>query len=112
MINTTSIKDEKVFQKVMNKGSWYGGDFLSLYILPFEEDENKIGLAIGKKVGKAYKRNKVKRLIKEAYTIIESDLKHGYYIVFVWKSTAIYDNVSFDGIKSDLVKNFKKAGLL
>lgn len=96
----------------MNKGTWFGGDFLSIFVLPNGENTNQIGLAIGKKVGKAFKRNRVKRLIKESYTKIENDIKYGYYIVFVWKSKAEYDNVTFDAIDKDIVKVFKKAGLL
>ena len=112
MINTISIKDEKIFQKVITKGTWYGGDFLSVYILKNNDNTNMIGLGIGKKVGKAYKRNKIKRLIKESYTLLEENLQIGYYIVFVWKNKAEYDKVTFDGIKNDLIKTFTKAGLL
>jgi len=112
MKNTTSIKDEELFQKVMNKGSWYGSDFLSGYILPNNDNFNLLGLGIGKKVGKAYKRNKVKRFIRSAYTKLEQDLKIGFNIVFIWKSKANYDNVSYDAIYNDLVKIFSKAGLL
>ena len=112
MKNTTSIKDEDLFQKVMNKGSWYGSDFLSGYILPNDNDYNLLGLGIGKKVGKAYKRNKVKRFIRSAYTVLEGNLKTGYNIVLIWKSKASYDNVSYDAIYEDLVKIFTKAGLM
>ena len=49
----------------MNKGTWYGGDFLSVFILKNSQEGNQIGLAIGKKVGKAFKRNRLKRLIKD-----------------------------------------------
>ena len=50
--NTIMIKDETVFQRVITKGSWYGGNFLSVYVLPNNKDINMIGLGIGKKVGK------------------------------------------------------------
>jgi len=112
MKNTVSIKNELVFQRVITKGNWYGGDFLSVYVLPNNKDFNEIGLGIGKKVGKAYKRNKVKRWIKASYTLLESNMKFGFYIVFVWKSKAEYDNVDFASIDRDLNKTFKKAGII
>ena len=112
MINTFSIKDSKDFQKVINKGKWLGGDYLSTYVLQNNTDTNYIGLAIGKKAGKAYKRNRIKRLIKESYTNLESSIKGGYSIVFVWKIKAKYEEISFDGINSDLKKAFKKAGIM
>ncbi len=109
---TVSIKENEVFTKVMNKGNWFGGDFLSCYILPNNKDFNELGLAISKKVGKAFKRNHLKRLIRQSYTLLESSLNIGFYIVFVWKSKANYDDVNFDVIDKDLNKIFSKAGLI
>ena len=110
--NTISIKENDIFNKVINKGTWYGGDFLSCFILPNGKQNNELGLAISKKVGKAFKRNKLKRYIRESYTLLESDLKMGFYIVFVWKAKANFYDVSFNGISNDLNKIFSKAGLL
>lgn len=112
MIKTQSIKDDDLFQKLINKGTWYGGDFICAYILPNNTDGNNIGLGIGKKVGKAYKRNRVKRLIRAAYTNLEKDIKYGYNIVFVWRTKAIYDDVTYLGIYFDLNNIFRKAGLM
>ena len=106
------IKDENIFQKVISKGSWYGGNFLSVYVLPNNKDCNMIGLGIGKKVGKAVRRNYIKRLIKESYRELEEGIKFGYYIVFVWKSKAEFEDADFAKIKDDLIKTFNKAGLL
>jgi ribonuclease P protein component len=112
MINTKSIKSPELFQKILNNGTWYGGNFICMYVIANNENANNIGLAIGKKVGKAYKRNHIKRLIKEAYTVLETNLKFGYNIVFVWKSKASYEECTFDEIKNDLIKMFDKAGLV
>lgn len=111
MINTNSIKDSKQFQRVISKGDWFGGDFLSTYILKNNQNTNNIGLAIGKRAGKAYKRNKIKRLIRAAYTNIESTLDYNYDIVFVWKIKANYEELSYNGILRDISKSFKKAGI-
>ncbi len=112
MVNTKSIKDDDLFQKVLNKGKWYGGNYICMYVLKNNLTINQIGLAIGKKVGKAYRRNHVKRLIKESYTHLESSLDTGFDIVFVWKSKAEYEECSFDEINQDIVKMFNKAGLV
>ena len=112
MINTFSIKESKEFQKVINKGNWFGGDYLSTYVLKNGDKSNYIGLAIGKKAGKAYKRNRIKRIIKACYTDVENNLNSGYSIVFIWKIKAKYEDLSYDGIYSDIIKAFKKAGIL
>ena len=112
MLNTFSIKDPKLFERIIKSGNWFGGNFLSIYILKSNNTFNQIGLGIGKKVGKAYKRNYVKRLIREAYTKLEGNIKYGYNIVFVWKTKALVENVSLDGISRDLSRAFKKAELI
>jgi len=111
MINTITIKSPFEFQKVINKGQWYGSNFFSIYILPNKEKYNKIGLGIGKKVGKANKRNRVKRLIREAYKEIEIEnkLNYGYNIVFIWKSKAKFEDLTFEKTKNDIDRVFNKA---
>jgi ribonuclease P protein component len=112
MINTKSIKDNNEFQKVLKQGKWYGADFICMYVQKNNLEINQIGLAIGKKAGKAYRRNHIKRLIRASYTVLEKDMEVGYNIVFTWKSNAEYENCTFDEINGDVSKMLKKAGIL
>ena len=112
MKKTLSLKEPKEFQKVLKKGNWYGGNLISTYILSNNDDVNFIGLAIGKKVGKATKRNKVKRIIRAAYLNLEEKILPGYTIVFVWRAKAKFENLSFDIITKDLERAFEKAGIM
>ncbi len=111
MKKTLSIKDTKEFQKVLKRGKWYNENFICVCILPNKRNRNDIGLAIGKKVGKAAKRNYVKRLIRASYTIMEDRIKTGYYILFVWRSKADVKEVTFHKIQKDMEKAFQKAGI-
>lgn len=111
MINTYSIKDSKEFQRVIQKGQWVGGEYLSTYVLQNKDNKNYIGLAIGKKAGKAFKRNKIKRLIRAGYTELEKDVNYGFNIVFVWKTKAIFDTISYDAILKDIKRAFSKSGV-
>ena len=117
MKKTLSLKEPKEFQRVLNKGKWYGGNLVSTYILSNNieaniANTNFIGLAIGKKVGKATKRNRVKRIIRAAYLNLEDKISSGYSFVFVWRAKAKYEDVTFVGVKRDLERAFIKAGLL
>ena len=109
---TYSIKDEKLFQKLINKGNWYGGNYISLYVLSNNKDSNQIAYGVGKKVGKAYKRNYVKRLLRESYSKLENSVKTGYSLFFVCKNKANFDNISFDEIYNDVYNTLKKAGIV
>lgn len=118
MKKTLSLKEPKEFQKAINKGNWYGGNLISTYILSNSDTSyqtNFIGLAIGKRVGKATKRNKVKRIIRAAYYSLEEKIINNekwYTFVFVWRSKANFNDLNFETIRRDIERAFKKAGLL
>lgn len=44
---------------------------------------NRIGITASKKIGKAYERNRARRIIKEAFRLLQPQLKQGFDIVFV-----------------------------
>ena len=112
MKKTLSLKEPKEFQRALKKGTWYGGNLISTYILSNNTEVNYIGLGIGKKVGKATKRNKVKRIIRAAYLNLEENLDKGYTIIFVWRAKAKFEDLTFFDIKRDLERAFTKAGML
>lgn len=111
MKKTLSLKKTKEFQKVLNKGKWFGGTLISTYILPNHMTYNCIGLAVGKKVGKANRRNRTKRVIRAVYLSLENKIKEGYHFVFVWRAKAVFEDLKFDTLKKDMEKAFQKAGV-
>lgn len=44
---------------------------------------NRVGITATKKIGKAHQRNRARRIIKEAWRLIEADIRPGYDFVFV-----------------------------
>ena len=74
--------------------------------------ENKIGIAVGKKVGKAVIRNKIKRWIREAYTQLEKELVGTYDFVFVWKKSQNISNTNYEMVYNTMKEAFKKANII
>ena len=108
-----TLKKNYEFQRVFKKGSWYGGNYFSIYISPNKKNSNYIGIAISKKVSKSsVKRNHLRRLIREAYRVHESECVIGFDIVFVWKISCSAENVTFHDIEEDFLKCFRKGQLL
>ena len=70
-----------------------------------------IGIAISKKVGKAVKRNRLKRLIRESYQLQKNELLQGYNFVFLWNKNQIID-CKYEQVQQDMNKLFEKAGIL
>ncbi len=61
------IKSKTDFQLVYNTGRSVVDSLAVLYILPVTSEGVKIGFAVGKKVGNAVVRNRVKRMMREVF---------------------------------------------
>ena len=109
---TLSLKKSNEFQRVLQKGKWYNGKLISIYILSNNKNKNFLGVAVGKKAGKAVKRNRIKRVIREAYRKYEAEISTGNTIVIIWKTKNLYEKLNFDVIKEDIFNCFSKAGIL
>ena len=78
----------KDFQIVYKKGKSYVNKYLVMYVLKNEEEKNRLGISVSKKVGNSVIRHRITRLIRESYRIQESIFQSGYDIVVVARTNA------------------------
>ena len=83
MKKTKTLKKNYEFDYVLNKGKFYIGRQIKIYITKNREEVNRIGIAISSKKYNAVKRNFLKRKIRENYRLLEKKLEVGYNIVFL-----------------------------
>lgn len=112
MKNTIMIKKNYEFKNLFSKGKFYYGDFIHMYIKENKNNFNKLGIAISRKQGKAVKRNRIKRLIRENYKNLEVNIKKGYNILIVINKKKSIENIKFKDIETNFLKTLKKANLL
>ncbi len=107
-----TLKKNYEFQNVLNKGKFYVGKQITVYIAKSREEANRIGIAISSKTCHAVKRNAIKRKIRENYRLLANQLEQGYEIVFLWNKKVPVEQVDFYLIKQDMEAIFSKAGIL
>lgn len=57
-------------------------------------------------------RNKIKRLIRENYRLLEDNIKNGFSIVILWKKDVDKKDANFNIIKKDMENIFSKYNIL
>lgn len=81
------IKKNEDFQKVFKKGKSYANRQFVVYCLQKEgQKEFRIGLSVGKKIGKAVTRVQVKRYIRQVFLELRGS-KAGYGLCYYRQNT-------------------------
>ena len=103
------LKKNTEFKTVLSKGAYCADNRLVLYALPNARGENYFGVSVGKKLGKSVKRNRVKRLIREAVRAQAALLRPGHDIVILARPGAAGE--PFVKIERSLTKLLHRSGL-
>ncbi len=109
MKKTETIKKNYEFKRILNKGKYLSGKYLDCFYSNSKiKDKNFIGIAVGSKVAKANKRNRIKRIIRESYKDIENNIKTGKNIIILWKKNKDIKECTYYNIKKEFEKIFKE----
>lgn len=112
MLRTDTLKKNYEFRNLFKSGKYYSGNYIDIYIKKNNKQINYIGIAVGVRIAKAVKRNRIKRLIRENYRLLENKISVGYNIIFICKKNIKIEDINFYNIKNDMEKILKKAEIL
>ena len=71
------------FQRVRRKGQSVSNRLLVLIVAPNKLNHSRFGFAVSKRIGKAVKRSKIKRQMREAARLCREQVQAGWDILFV-----------------------------
>lgn len=112
MIKTIMLKKNYEFKNVLSKGKFFVGKKIKIVILKNSYKHNLLGIAVSTKNGKAFQRNRCKRLIRECYKNLENTITEGNNIVILIKKEIDLNNISYREIIEDMKNIFEKAKIV
>lgn len=106
---TTSLKENHIFRRLYARGKSAVTPTLAAYVRRNRSGQTRLGLTVGTKVGKAVRRNKVRRRMRAAYQLHESQMTPGWDIVIVARVRAAY--APYAELERDLLRLMDKLGV-
>ena len=83
-----SLKKNRDFQTVYNKGKSLANSYLVMYVMDNGLEKNRLGISVSKKVGNSIVRHRLTRLIRESYRLSEEHFRSGIDIIVIARAGA------------------------
>ncbi|MFA6807587.1 MAG: ribonuclease P protein component [Eubacteriales bacterium] len=105
--NQYRMKKNSEFKKVFSSGKSFASKYVIVYI---SRGKTKFGFIASKKIGNAVKRNRAKRLMREALRLNYGKIKDGYQIIII--ARANINGVCLCDVENSILYVMKKACIL
>ena len=106
---SVSLKLNHIFRRLYAT-SGHANGYLVLYARRNRSNTNRVGVTVGKKLGHAVVRNRIRRRLREIYRLHEEQFLPGWDIVVVARSRCI--GASFQKLTDAYLSAAEKAGVL
>ena len=90
MNHTAKLNQNYMFRRIYRIGKNSVTPYFAVYTVKNRSNRNRLGITATKKIGNAVQRNRARRLIAEAYRLLEAELPKGFDIVIVARKKAVF----------------------
>ena len=104
------IRNKFEFNRVYSKGSSYVNHLMVIHVISADNIKGKVGFAVGKKIGNAVIRNRIKRLMREVYRISRHEIQTNVSIILIARKPLIESK--FNVVHKGFINLCKKAKIL
>ncbi|MDO4173911.1 MAG: ribonuclease P protein component [Eubacteriales bacterium] len=104
-----TLKQNRDFRRLYYRGRSASSDCLVVYAMRNQYGEGRLGITAGVKLGGAVQRNRVKRLIREAYRLHRDGLRPNTDLVVVARHRAV--GASYQRIERAYLRCLRQLGL-
>lgn len=105
------LRDPGEFQQVRKRGRSWTTPYLVLVMQPNHLEHNRYGFAVGRRVGTAVERNRVKRWMREAIRKQHPELRQGFDIVLIARGRMAETDVDYSTVEQSIGILAERAGL-
>lgn len=107
------LKKRYEFSRVFQRGKRVSSRHITLHYRAVKGRRvNKVGYSTARTVGNIVRRNRLKRLLREAWRLLDVELKTGYDIVLLGRTGPQGALPDYHTIEKELRSLVKKAGMI
>ncbi|WP_129599564.1 ribonuclease P protein component [Anaerophilus nitritogenes] len=110
MKDTLRLRKNADFKKIYAKGNSVANRQLVVFYMKNNQVDNRIGFIASKKVGNSVKRNRARRLMKEAFRIYDQQIEKGYDLIFIARVNI--NDASYQEVEKSISHILKKSKIL
>ena len=96
-----SLKRNRDFKYVYQNGKSLANRYFVMYIVENNQDINRLGISVSKKVGNSIVRHRITRLVRESYRLQEHIFNSGLDIVVIARNSAA--QIGYAEVKSAIL---------